>query len=338
MVHPTRRSLAGALPLAAAGLALPMVGRAAAAEFTYKFGVDLPTAHPTSVWAQKAADTIRERTGGRLEIRVFSNGALGSSTEMTSQLRSGALEFLSQSGPVLSQLVPAAALNSVGFAFSTEADVFRALDGELGAYIRSQIVKAGLVVMDRIWSLGFRQITTSTIPVTGPADLKGIKIRVPPGNIFVTLFNALGAGPASINYSELFSALQNRVVDAQENPVGVIFAGKIYEAQKFLSITNHMWAGYWFLANRRAFEALPADIRAIASEVINQCALEQRAQLAREDTDYVKQLGDKGLKTNNTKADDFRAALARVNYYQDARNRFGEQPWALLEQFTGHLG
>ena len=82
MVHPTRRSLAGALPLAAAGLALPMVGRAAAAEFTYKFGVDLPTAHPTSVWAQKAADTIRERTGGRLEIRVFSNGALGSRTEI----------------------------------------------------------------------------------------------------------------------------------------------------------------------------------------------------------------------------------------------------------------
>lgn len=337
MRHPTRRGLAGAVPLLAGTLALPAIGRAAGPEFAYKYGVDLPTAHPTAVWAQKAADTIRERTGGRLEIRVFANGALGSSTEMTSQLRSGALEFLSQSGPVLSQLVPAAALNSVGFAFTDEADVFRALDGELGGYIRSQIGKAGLVVMDRIWSLGFRQITTGTIPVNGPADLKGMKIRVPPGTIFVSLFNALGAGPTSINYSELFSALQNRVVDAQENPVGVIVAGKIYEAQKYLSITNHMWAGYWFLANRRAFEALPEDVRSVAAAVFDECAAGQRAQLAREDADYVRQLGERGLTINGTRAEEFRAALTRVKYYEEAQARFGEQPWALLERYAGRL-
>lgn len=319
-------------------LGLPSLGRAAAPEFSYKFGVDLPGTHPTAVWAQTAADRILVETGGRFEVKVFPNGALGSSTDMTSQLRSGALEFLSQSGPVISQLVPAAAINTVGFAFKSEDEVWQALDGELGAFIRGQIEKAGITVMDRIWSLGFRQVTTSTAPVKGPADLKGLKIRVPPGNIFISLFRALGASPTSLNYNEMYAALQNRVMDAQENPVGVLVAARLYEVQKYLSVTNHMWAGYWFLANRRAFEALPADIQATASRIINKCGLQQRAQLAREDGDYLKQLGEKGLTINETKPDDFRAALVAVGYYKEARSRFGDQPWALMEKYTGPLG
>ncbi len=332
-----RRTIVGGSAALAGTLAMPAIGRAAGPEFVYKFGVDLPPGHPTSVWAQKAADRIKAETDGRMEMQVFPNSQLGSSTDMTSQLRAGAIEFLSQSGPVLSQLVPAAAINSVGFAFKSEDDVFQALDGALGAYVRSQIEKAGLVVMDRIWSLGFRQITTSTVPVKGPADLKGMKIRVPPGAIFITLFRALSAGPTSINYNELYSAMQTHVVDAQENPVGVLVAARLYEVQKYLSLTNHMWAGYWFLANRRAFEALPPDIRATVSRIVNESALQQRAQLAREDGSFLKELGDKGLAINDTRPEDFRTALTEAGYYKDARARFGEQPWAVMEKFAGPL-
>ncbi len=334
----TRRTMLGTAAAMGGLLAMPGIVRAAGPEFAYKFGVDLPAAHPTSVWAQKAADRIKTETGGRLEITIFPNGQLGSSTEMTSQLRSGALEFLAQSGPVISQLVPAASINSVGFAFKSEDEVWQALDGDLGAYVRGQIEKAGLVVMDRIWSLGFRQITTSTVPIKGPDDLKGMKIRVPPGAIFISLFRALGASPTSLNFNELYTALQNHVIDGQENPVGVLVAGRLYEVQKYLSMTNHMWAGYWFLANRAAFEALPADIQATVTRIVNESGLQQRAQLAREDGDYLKQLGEKGLIINQTTPDGFRAALVQAGYYKDARSRFGEQPWALMEKYTGPLG
>ncbi len=338
IVNTGRRTMLGGAAAVAGTLAMPTIGRAAAPEFVYKFGVDLPAAHPTSIWAQKAADRIKVETDGRMEMQVFPNSQLGSSTDMTSQVRSGALDFLSQSGPVLSQLAPAAAINSVGFAFKSEAEVWQALDGDLGGYVRGQIEKAGLVVMDRIWSLGFRQITTSTVPVKGPADLKGMKIRVPPGSIFITLFRALSAGPTSINYNELYAAMQSHVVDAQENPVGVLVAAKLYEVQKYLSLTNHMWAGYWFVANRRSFEALPQDIRATFARIVNESAVEQRAQLAREDGAYLKELGTKGLIVNETKPEDFRNALVEAGYYKEARARFGEQPWAVLEKYAGPLG
>jgi TRAP-type transport system periplasmic protein len=337
-VTTTRRHLLGTAVAGAGTLAMPSVGRAAGPDFAYKLGVDLPATHPTAIWAETAAKRIKDETGGRLEIQVFPNGALGSSTDMTSQVRSGALEFLSQSGPVISQLVPVAAINTVGFAFTSEDQVWRALDGELGAHIRGQIEKAGLVVMDRIWSLGFRQITTDTIPIRGPADLRGLKIRVPPGGIFVALFRALNASPTSLNYNEMYAAMQTHMVDAQENPVGVLMAARLYEVQKYLSVTNHMWAGYWLLANRRAYRALPADIQATASRIFNECGLEQRAQLAREDGAYLKQLGEKGLVVNPTKADDFRAALIEAGYYKDTKSRFGDRPWAILEKYTGPLG
>ena len=334
----TRRRVLGTTATLVGALALPAIGRAAGPEFVYKLGVDLPAAHPTAIWAQNAADRIKAETNGRFEIQVFPNGALGSSTDMTSQVRAGALEFLSQSGPVISQLVPVAAINSVGFAFKTEDEVWRALDGDLGAHIREQIEKAGLVVMDKIWSLGFRQITTGTAPIRVPADLKGLKIRVPPGAIFISLFKALDASPTSLNYNEMYVAMQNHVVDAQENPVGVLIAARLYEVQKFLSVTNHMWAGYWMLANRRAFQALPADIQAIASRILNESALKQREQLASEESAYLKQLGDKGMNVNTTNPEDFRAALIEAGYYKEAKTRFGDASWAMLEKYTGRLG
>ena len=334
----TRRHVLGTTATVMGALALPAIGRAAGPEFVYKLGVDLPAVHPTAIWAQNAAERIKTETDGRLEIQVFPNGALGSSTDMTSQVRAGALEFLSQSGPVISQLVPVAAINTVGFAFKSEDEVWRALDGDLGGHIREQIEKAGLVVMDRIWSLGFRQITTGTAPIRAPADLKGLKIRVPPGAIFISLFRALNASPTSLNYNEMYVALQNHVVDAQENPVGVLVAARLYEVQKFLSVTNHMWAGYWMLANRRAFQALPSEIQVIASGILNESGLKQREQLALEESAYLKQLGDKGMSVNTTNPEEFRASLIEAGYYKEAKTRFGDAAWSILEKHTGLLG
>ena len=331
----TRRALLASSTSAA--LAFPAFIRAQAAEFKYKFGVDLPSTHPTATWMQKAAERIKVETNGRLEIQVFPNSVLGASTDMISQVRSGALEFHAQSGPGLSQLVPSTGLNSMGFAFKSEEEIWPAMDGALGAYIRSQIAKTNLVPFDAMWGHGFRHMTRNTGPIASPADMIGLKVRVPPGLIFVSLFKALGASPTTINFNELYTALQTKVVDAQENPLALILAGKLFEVQKHVSLTGHMWAGYWFLANRRAWEALPVAVRDVVSRIVNESAKGQRAELAREEATYQQELLAKGLVINRVDKGPFQARLSEAGYYREWQAKFGDEAWALLEKFAGRL-
>src|ERR1700748_1638541 len=167
----------------AAGAAFPLVSilswPANAAEFSYKYANNSPVTHPLNIRTTEAAAPVLEKTSGKVEIKVFPNNQLGSDTDMLSQLRSGALEFFTLSGLILATLVPVASINGVGFAFPDYPTVWKAMDGDLGAYVRGEIKKAGLEVMDKIWDNGFRQTTSSTKPINGPDDYKGFKIRVP---------------------------------------------------------------------------------------------------------------------------------------------------------------
>jgi tripartite ATP-independent transporter DctP family solute receptor len=332
----TRRSLI-ASSAAALAVGAPAIVRASVPEFKYKFGVDLPGTHPTSTWMQKAADRIKTETNGRLEIQIFANSVLGSSPDMISQVRSGGLEFHAQSGPGLSQLVPATGLNSLGFAFRSEAEIWTAMDGELGAYVRAQIAKTNLVPFDTMWGHGFRHMTRSAAAVATPGDMNGLKVRVPPGAIFVSLFKALGASPTTISFNELYPALQTKVVDGQENPLALILTGKLYEVQKYVSLTGHMWAGYWFLANRRAWEALPADVRDVVTRVVNESAKGQRAELARQEASYQQELLAKGMVINQVDKQAFRAKLSEAGYYREWKAKYGDEAWALLEKFAGRM-
>ena len=322
---------------AAASVACPSLVRSAGPEFVYKFGIDLPDTHPTSTWMTKAAARIMAETDGQLEIQVFPNSQLGSTTDMLSQVRSGALEFHGQSGPGLSLLVPATGLNSMGFAFRSENEVWPAMDGELGAYIRGQIAKSSLVVFDAMWGHGFRHMTTSAGPIRSPADLRGLKVRVPAGLIFVSLFKALGASSATINFNELYTSLQTKVVDGQENPLALLLSGKLYEVQKYASLTGHMWAGYWFLANRRSWEALPTDVRDVVTRAVNDAAKGQRAELMQQESAYQTELTAKGMAINNVDTAPFRETLSKAGYYKEWRSRFGEEAWTLLEKYAGQL-
>ncbi len=125
----------------------------------------------------------------------------------------------------------------------------------LGTYVRAQILKAGLVTPAKMWDNGFRNITSSTHQIKTPEDLKSFKIRVPPAPMLTSLFKALEAGAAPINFNELYSALQTKVVEGQENPLAIIATAKLYEVQKFCSMTGHVWDGYWILANKSAWRA-----------------------------------------------------------------------------------
>lgn len=331
----TRRTLLATGSAASVSLPFLNLRPAAAAEFTFKYGGIVPTDHPLTQGVAKAADAIKEKSGGRLEIKIFPNSQLGSEMDMLSQLRSGALEFLTTSGLELASLVPGASISGVGFAFNDFAEVWQALDGKLGAHMREQIGKANLVVFDRIWNSGFRQIMTTSKPINAPADLKGFKLRVPSSPMWISLYRALEAAPVSINWGDTYTALQTRIVDGVDASLVSFNTAKLYEVQKTCSLTNHMWDGYWMLANRRVFERLPADLRDLVAAEFNSAALWQRAEIERQTANMQARLTSLGMGFGKPDIPAFQDALRRAGYYAEQRSKFGEDAWALLESSVG---
>jgi tripartite ATP-independent transporter DctP family solute receptor len=327
---------AGSTVLAGA-VGAPVVALAQQAEWTYKYANNLPATHPMNVRAREMAAAIKQETKGRFDLQIFPSSQLGSDTDTLSQLRSGGVEFFTLSGLILSTLVPAASINGMGFAFPSYDTVWKAMDGELGAYIRSQIAKANLVVLEKIWDNGFRQTTTSTKPVATPADFHGMKLRVPPSPLWTSMFEAFGAAPASINFNEVYSALQTKIVDGQENPLAIISTAKLYEVQKYCSLTNHMWDGFWFLANKRAWEALPEDVRAIVAKNVNAAGVKERDDVAKLNASLQQDLAAKGLIFNKLDPAPFRDALRAAGFYTEWKKKYGDEPWAILEKAVGKL-
>jgi len=335
----TRRTVLAQGAAAATAIATVniLTRRAEAAEFTYKYANNSPVDHPMNVRAREAAEKIRQESNGRLEIQIFPNNQLGGDTDMLSQVRSGAIEFFTLSGLILATLVPIASINGIGFAWKDYGQVWPAMDGELGAFVRGQIDKAGLLAMEKMWDNGYRQITSSTKPINNADDLKGFKIRVPVSPLWTSMFKAFGAAPASINFSEVYSALQTKVVEGQENPLSIIAISKLYEVQKYCSITNHMWDGFWFLANKRAFEALPKDLRDIAAKNWNEAGLKQREDIAKLNNSLQGELEKNGMVFNKADAESFRTALKKAGFYKEWQEKYGADAWKLLEKYAGGL-
>lgn len=324
-----------------AGATLPMfaIGTrpSRAADFSLKLANNAPVTHPQTIRQQEAADRIKAATKGAVEIQLFPNNQLGSDTDMLSQLRSGAIDLFTLSGLILSTLVPAASINGVGFAFKDYDTVWKAMDGKLGAYVRGEIDKRGLVAMEKMWDNGFRQITSSTKPIKGPDDLKGFKIRVPVSPLWTSMFQALGASPISINFAEVYSALQTKIAEGQENPLSLIQIAKLYEVQKYVSMTDHMWDGFWMLANKRSFQSMPQDMQDIVARELNKSALDERADIAKLNGSVAADLKSKGLQFVEVDKPAFRSALKQAGFYAEWKKKFGDQAWGILESEVGTL-
>lgn len=310
---------------------------AQSAEFKLKFASNLPATHPLNLRIKEAAEAIHKESNGRVDIQLFPNNQLGSDTDMLSQIRSGAIDFFTLSGLILSTLVPVASINGIGFAFKDMPQVWAAMDGDLGAHVRSQIAKFNLHAFDKIWDSGFRQITSSSKPIKSPADLKGFKIRVPVSPLWTSMFKAFNAAPASINFNEVYSALQTKIVEGQENPLAIIQTAKLYEVQKYCSQTNHMWDGFWFLANAKSFARLPKDLQAIVTKHINAGAERERDDIRRLNNTVEVDLKSKGLIFNPVDPQAFRGALKQAGFYAEWKKKYGNEAWALLEKYTGRL-
>lgn len=332
-----RTVLAGA----AAAVALPLVAirtsPARAAEFTYKVATGQSLTQPINARLDAACTRIKEATGGRLEFKFFPASQLGSDTDLITQVRSGGIEFLNIAGSVISTVAAGVAITNVGFAFADYDQVWRGVDGQIGTYVRAQIEKAGLVVVSKAADNSFRQITSASKPIRTPSDLKGYRIRVPVSPIFTSLFTALGANPTSINFNELYTALQTGLVDGQENGLVAIDAGKLYEVQRYVAMTNHIWDPFWLTANRRAFSRLPDDVREIVIREFDRAAMEQRADVVQLNVTLQEQLQKRGLVFETADKPAFRKALSESGFYKTWKEKFGAEAWAALETVTGEL-
>lgn len=329
------RTLAG-VPLAVAAFGVPRLA-SAAPEYVFKYGNNLPVSHPLNVRAKEAAERVAQESNGRMEVQIFPNNQLGGDTDMLAQVRSGGIDMFNAGTMVIATLAPISAITAMGFAFSNDEEVWQAVDGKLGDHIRGAFSRVGLHTLDKMWNNGFRQVTTSNRPINAATDLEGMKIRVPVSPMGISLFKALRASPASLQFSEVYSALQTKVVDAQENPLAIVDTAKLFEVQKYCSLTNHSWDGYHLVINGRSWRALPDDLKEIYSRAFNEAGLQQRQDLVLLNSTLQDDLRAKGMVINATEPQSFREQLREAGFYAEWQKKFGPESWALLEEYVGKV-
>lgn len=310
---------------------------ARAAEFEIKYGLDLPQEHPVTVRSVEAFGRIRKATNGRVNIKAFPTSQLGSDPAMISQLRTGAIEMVAMPGAFLNSIVPVASIENLAYAFPTRETVFHAMDGDLGRVIRDDIAAKGLVCLEKIWENGFREITTASKPIRTVADLAGLKIRVSPGKIRIDTFTSLGASPTPIALSELYTSLQTHVIDAQENPLLLIDQQKFYEVQKYVSLSDHIWSGYWTLFNQDVWNKFGKGLQDVISHEMSAATLAARNDNVSLNVSIRNKLQRRGMLFNDVDKKSFKQKLVDAKYYERWKAEFGPTAWAALEKYASKL-
>lgn len=271
-------------------------------------------------------------------IQLFPNNQLGGDTDMMSQLRTGALEMMSLSGAILSTMLPVSGIYNLPFAFSSYDQVWATMDGPLGNFLRAKVDRIGLHPLDKHWDNGFRQMTSSARKIEKPSDLQGFKMRVPVSPLWLSMFKALGAAPTAINFSEIYSALQTHVLDGQENALPLIETAKLFEVQKYVALTNHIWDGFFLFVNKRVWQRMPQDLQDILAESMNTAALAQRRDVSELNSTLQSKLTQQGMEFVQTDQAAFREALIKAGFYKEWKQKYGNEAWDLLQQTSEKLG
>ena len=306
-----------------------------AAQFNYKYGNDQTLISPLTKRALEMWKAVEQESGGKLSVQTFPDSQLGGDSQMITQLRSGALHFLTEPGALLGGIVPASQIDGIAFAFKDTKTAFAAMDGDLGEFVRKEIQAKGMVCVPKPFDNGFRNITANK-PVRNATEIDGLKIRVPSSPLFVDLFKALGASPTPINVSELYTSLQTHIVEAEENALINIEQSKLYEVQKTLNFSGHAWSCWWMLANRDAWNSLGPDIQGVVTRNMAKYAILQRQDFAKLDSGLRDKLKSQGMQEYQCDVGSFKAKLGP--YYAKWKQQFGETAWTTLEKYTGKLG
>ena len=238
--------------------------------------------HQYQIGAEYFKKLVEEKSGGELKVNIFPQAQLGGERDLAEGVRMGTIEMSSVAAGNLAGFVPELQVFGIPFLFRTREQVYSVLDGPVGKDLADIMLAKGFLNLS-IWEVGFRNITNNVRPVKTPEDMKGLKIRVQESKIWIEFMKRLGAIPSPIPFGELYTALQQKVVDGQENPIATIYSMKFYEVQKYLSLTGHTYEPALVFVNPKWFNGLDPKHQAIIREAAAEAAVYQRKTLAEKD-------------------------------------------------------
>ena len=284
--------------------------------------------NPRSLAAERFAEIVNERTSGQIEVQIQGSEQLGSDTEMLDSVQSGTLDLTANSQGPLATLVPEVALFGLPFMFDTPQDAYEVVDGEIGDKMVDLAEEQGLTIL-AWWDNGIRQITNNGGTIQTPDDVSGLDIRVPEDDMTIDIFEALGANPSTIDFGELYTALQQGTVDGQENPVVNIYASDIYEVQDYMSMTGHKYEVTPFIISTSVWEGLSEENQGIIQEAATEAKEFQREKMNTQSEEQLGELADALELTREVDTQAFVEATRSVydtwrEQYPDLVDRFVE--------------
>ena len=311
------------MPYLLALLACALLGTTAQAQTKWRLAGNFATEHSSSVAMNTFRDELAKASGGALTVDVFPAMQLGGAAENVQNVRAGTLQMIWVGMAFLSRTVPELEAISLPFQFDGREQAFRVVDGPVGKLLDAKFADKGLVDLG-FMELGARHVTNSKRPIKSLEDLKGMKIRMQPNETHLATFRALGANPVAMDIKELYSALQQGVVDGQENPFSVINASRYFEVQKFVANTGHFFDFINVVANRRAFEALPAAQQKVLRESMAKAVAWQRSRAQAEENESVAEIKKRGM-TYDEVSPQFREQMrkASAGVVEDVKKRLG---------------
>lgn len=291
-------------------------------EFTLKLGHSDTTSNLLHVSLEHFADDVFEKSNGRVKIDLYAAEQLGSNAEMAEMLEMGSLDAMMM--PQGQEATYAPKLNALGlpFLFPNYDAVYAVLDGEIGDELVTDLANRNMIQI-AYWENGLRQVTNSKTPINAPEDLKGLKIRTPEDSMTLAIFNALGASPSPLAFSELYLALQQGTFDGQENPVSNIHANNFQDVQKYIAITNHKYECKNMIFSLTTWNKLPEEVQTLLTESAKTFGDEHRKAIVNSSDTMLAELEEAGMEVTNPDPAAFQAATASV--YDDF---YAENDWA----------
>ncbi len=309
-------ALAAAALAAGAGMAL--------AQTQIKVGHDQPDRSTHHQAAIKWKELVEARTKGQVQVRLFAAMTLGSGTQMVEQVQAGALEAAILPTGWVAPIAPSVQILDLPFLFPSREVLYRVIDGPTGAEILKPLVKANIEGVT-FWESGFKQFT-GNFPIREPKDYSGTKIRTMPAQVIQEQFRAFGATPVTVDFKELYSALQQRVVDGQENPIATIALMRFFEVQKYLTLSDHGFIAYVFMLNKPVLDKQPAATRAILVDAAREAGRFQRELIVKSEAEHLETFRKAGLEiTRLTPEQRARFEQASRPVYDWYTQRYGAQ-------------
>jgi tripartite ATP-independent transporter DctP family solute receptor len=272
---------------------VPAVFAAGKGPVVLKISNGINEAHPTYLGCVEFKRLVESRLPGKYEVQVYANSQLGDDVRATEAVRMGTLEMVATSASPITGLIPQFNVFDLPFIVTSTKAADAIFDGPVGAKLASLVEPKGMKLL-AYYENGFRQLTNSNRQVKSPADLKGLKIRTMENPIHLALWRVLGANPTPMPFSEVFTAMQQKTIDGQENPIPIIALSKFYEVQKYLTMTGHVYGPFLLLINKKLWDSFPAEDQKIIQQAAQESAVFQRATTRKMNADLVSQIQEKG--------------------------------------------